>query len=42
MMKDTITYLIYAKGGKPVEKKIRGLAWIAVKWAIAVKPRVKN
>lgn len=29
-----------AKGGKPVEKKIRGLAWIAVKWAIAVKPRV--
>lgn len=29
-----------AKGGKPVNKKIRGLAWIAVKWAIAVKPRV--
>jgi DNA (cytosine-5)-methyltransferase 1 len=29
-----------AKGGKPVEKKIRGLAWIAVKWAVAVKPRV--
>jgi len=29
-----------AKGGKPIEKKIRGLAWIAVKWAIAVKPRV--
>jgi DNA (cytosine-5)-methyltransferase 1 len=29
-----------AKGGKPVEKKIRGLAWIAVKWAIAVRPRV--
>jgi DNA (cytosine-5)-methyltransferase 1 len=29
-----------AKGGKPVEKKIRGLAWIAVKWAISVKPRV--
>lgn len=29
-----------AKGGKPVEKNIRGLAWIAVKWAIAVKPRV--
>ena len=29
-----------AKGGKPVEKKVRGLAWIAVKWAIAVKPRV--
>ncbi|WP_458412758.1 DNA cytosine methyltransferase [Schinkia sp. CFF1] len=29
-----------AKGAKPVDKKIRGLAWIAVKWAIAVKPRV--
>ena len=29
-----------AKGSKPVNKKIRGLAWIAVKWAIAVKPRV--
>lgn len=29
-----------AKGGKPVEKKIRGLAWIAVKWAALVGPRV--
>lgn len=29
-----------AKGGKPVEKKIRGLAWVAVKWAKVVKPRV--
>jgi DNA (cytosine-5)-methyltransferase 1 len=29
-----------AKGGKPVEKNIRGLAWIAVKWAATVKPRV--
>lgn len=29
-----------AKGGKPVEKKIRGLAWIVVKWAKLVKPRV--
>lgn len=29
-----------AKGGKPVEKKIRGLAWIAVRWAKAVRPRV--
>lgn len=29
-----------AKGGKPKDKNIRGLAWIAVKWAIAVKPRV--
>lgn len=29
-----------AKGGKPVEKTIRGLAWVAVRWAIAVRPRV--
>ena len=29
-----------AKGGQPVKKEIRGLAWIAVKWALAVKPRV--
>lgn len=29
-----------AKGGKPVDKNIRGLAWVAVKWAKLVKPRV--
>lgn len=29
-----------AKGGKPVDKNIRGLAWVAVKWAKQVKPRV--
>ena len=29
-----------AKGGKPVEKKIRGLAWIALRWAGTVRPRV--
>ena len=29
-----------AKGGKPREKKIRGLAWVAVKWAATVRPRV--
>lgn len=29
-----------AKGGTPVSKKIRGLAWVAIKWAKAVKPRV--
>ncbi len=29
-----------AKGGKPVSKKIRGLAWVAIKWAKAVRPRV--
>lgn len=28
-----------AKGGKPVDKNIRGLAWVAVKWAKAVRPR---
>ncbi|MBQ4121636.1 MAG: DNA cytosine methyltransferase [Clostridia bacterium] len=29
-----------AKGGKPVDKNIRGLAWVAVKWAYYVRPRV--
>jgi DNA (cytosine-5)-methyltransferase 1 len=29
-----------AKGGKPVEKNIRGLAWVAVRWAATVHPRV--
>jgi len=29
-----------AKGGEPVEKKIRGLAWIVLKWAGKVRPRV--
>ncbi len=34
------THFSRAKGGKPVEKKIRGLAWVVVKWAKAVRPRV--
>ncbi len=29
-----------AKGAKPVSGKIRGLAWVAVKWAKKVHPRV--
>lgn len=29
-----------AKGGKPVSKKIRGLAWIVIKWAKTVRPKV--
>jgi len=29
-----------AKGSKPVEKEIRGLAWIVIRWALAVGPRV--
>lgn len=29
-----------AKGSTPVSKKIRGLAWVALKWAATVKPRV--
>jgi len=29
-----------AKGGKPVQKSIRGLAWVAVRWAATVRPRV--
>lgn len=29
-----------AKGGKPVEKAIRGLAWVVIRWARDVQPRV--
>ena len=29
-----------AKGGKPVSKKIRGLAWVVIKWAGTVFPRI--
>lgn len=29
-----------AKGGKPVEKNIRDLAWVVIHWARAVKPSV--
>lgn len=29
-----------AKGGKPVEKRIRGLAWVTLRWAAKCKPRV--
>ncbi len=29
-----------AKGGKPVEKKIRGLAWVVLRWAATVHPRM--
>lgn len=29
-----------AKGGTPVEKAIRGLAWIVIRWALTVQPRV--
>lgn len=29
-----------AAGGKPLEKKIRGLAWVAMRWAALVTPRI--
>lgn len=29
-----------AKGGKPVDKNIRGLAWVATRWAKRVRPRL--
>lgn len=29
-----------AKGGKPVKKNVRGLAWVVLRWAGKVKPRV--
>lgn len=29
-----------AKGGKPVSKRVRGLAWVGKRWAATVRPRV--
>ena len=29
-----------AKGGKPKDKSIRGLAWVSLRWAALVRPRV--
>lgn len=29
-----------AKGGKPLDKNIRGLAWVAIRWAYTARPRV--
>lgn len=29
-----------AKGGKPLQKRIRGLAWVALRWAAKCRPRV--
>lgn len=34
------THFSKAKGNTPVKKNIRGLAWIALKWAGMVRPRV--
>lgn len=34
------THFSKAKGGTPVSKKIRGLAWVLCRWAGTVKPRV--
>lgn len=39
-MSPDCTHFSKAKGGKPKSKKIRGLAWIGVKWAKHVRPRV--
>ncbi|MCS3467141.1 DNA (cytosine-5)-methyltransferase 1 [Pseudomonas sp. JUb42] len=29
-----------AKGGKPRDRKVRGLAWVVVRWAYATRPRL--
>ena len=34
------THFSRAKGGKPVDKNIRGLAWVTLRWALQVRPRV--
>lgn len=36
----TCTHFSKAKGAPLVDRKIRGLAWVAVKWAHLVRPRV--
>jgi DNA (cytosine-5)-methyltransferase 1 len=35
------THFSVARGGVPVEKNIRGLAWVKLRWAATVKPRVQ-
>ncbi len=34
------THFSRAKGGKPVKKKIRSLAWVVIRWAKTVHPRL--
>ena len=34
------THFSKARGGKPVKKAIRGLAWVVLRWAATVRPRV--
>ena len=34
------THFSKARGGTPKKKEIRGLAWVALRWAATVKPRV--
>ena len=34
------THFSRAKGGKPVDKNIRGLAWVTLRWAMTVRPDV--
>lgn len=34
------THFSKAKGGRPVKKNIRGLAWVVIRWAAKVRPRV--
>lgn len=34
------THFSRAKGGKPVDSNIRGLAWVSIRWALKVRPRV--
>ena len=34
------THFSRAKGTQPVKKEIRGLAWVVIRWAKTVRPRV--
>ena len=39
-MSPTCTHFSKAKGAKLLDKKIRALAWVGVRWAIKVQPRI--
>ena len=39
-MSPDCTHHSKARGGKPVSKRVRGLAWVGKRWAATVRPRV--
>lgn len=39
-MSPSCTHFSKAKGGRPLDRNVRSLAWVAVRWATEVEPRV--